>query len=244
MKRLLTIAITAAALVGRGDPTAPTISPYAPAQIIPASQKTAESKPPRRARPPHERRKEGAIPGLVTIPFGKTASGERTHIYRIMGQGGAVLDFTDYGARLVRAYLPDATGALADYAIGGRASVIDYEKANETAPVYKMTPLRRPRATGMVFEKETKETKETIGTKATIGTQATNDVALVASVACVSSRVVYLLDSDNRLICEYPVACSNLVQLATNAQMTVTRLTPETNEVQKVEYRFTGIRKL
>ena len=221
-----------AALVGRGDSTAPTISPYAPAQIIPASQKTAElksavgsrvprdrnadsanaAKPPRRARPPHERRKEGAIPGLVTIPFGKTASGERTHLYRIMGQGGAVLDFTDYGARLVRAYLPDTTGALADYAIGGRASVIDYEKAKETAPVYKMTPIRRPRATGLVFENE--------------------------------SRIFYILDSDNCLTCEYPVACSNLVQLATNSQMTVTRLTPATNTVQKVEYRFTGIKKL
>ena len=218
-----------AALVGsdlRADRPAPTISPYAPAQIIPASQKTAESKPPRRARPPHERRKEGAIPGLVTIPFGKTASGERAHLYRIMGQGGAVLDFTDYGARLVRAYLPDATGALADYAIGGRASVIDYEKAKETAPVYKMTPLRRPRATGMVFELES----------------YTNSVGRVALNA--PSRIFYMLDSDNRLICEYPVACSNLVQLATNALMTIIRLTPATNAVQKVEYRFTGIKKL
>ena len=108
--------------------------------------------PARRARPPLMRRREGAIPGIVTIPYGKTASGERTHIYRIMGQGGVVADFTDYGARLVRLYTPDATADLANILEGFKPSVIACEKAGDVADVWKMTPIRRPRATGLVFE--------------------------------------------------------------------------------------------
>lgn len=157
-------------------------SPYAPGQVIPASSESprsgaAEARPakgPRRALLPHEsRRKDGAIPGLVVYPFGKTASGERTHLYRVMGAGGVVADFLDYGARLYRLYLPDATGALADAVSGARASVVDYEKAGDVAPVWRMTPIRRPRATGVAFARE--------------GT---------------SAKVVYWLDAQNRLTVE------------------------------------------
>ena len=139
------------------------VSPYAPAQIIPASEKTAvgrertpdapgvSKKGPRRARMPFEqRKKEGKIPGLVTFSYGKTASGERTHVYRIMGQGGAVMDFTDYGAKPIRCYVPDPTGDLVNV-IKAKANVIDCEKAGELAEVWKMTPIRRPGATGLVF---------------------------------------------------------------------------------------------
>ena len=112
------------------------------------------SKPPSRARTPLERRRDGAVPGIVTYDFGKTASGERTHIYRIMGKGGAVLDLTDYGARAVRAYKPGVTGRLTE-TIGGPDSVIDYEKAGDLAEVYRMKPIRTPDMTGLVFTLET-----------------------------------------------------------------------------------------
>ena len=105
----------------------------------------ASPKGARRARMPHEQRREGmAVRGLVKIPFGKTASGVRTHLYRLMGQGGCVLDFTDYGARLVRAYVPDATGALVDIVAGAPTSVLGYEKAGDLSAVWKMYPIRRP----------------------------------------------------------------------------------------------------
>jgi hypothetical protein len=216
----------------------------------------------RRARPPRDRRKEGAIPGIVTIPYGKTASGERTHIYRIMGQGGVVADFTDYGARLVRLYTPDATADLANIIEGFKPSVIDCEKAGELAEVWQMTPIRRPRATGLVFEQVGRavpgEPQET---------QATNKVASVASVP--SSRVVYWLDAGNTLAIESSIADTNAVKWAsslrlapfanrpftvktpdaslsftTTTNVTEISLRPLTNTLQRAEFNFKGIKKL
>ena len=134
------------------------VSPYAPAQIIPASEKTASGetvaadagKPARRARLPFERRKEHQFQGVVTYDFGKTASGEKTHIYRLMGKGGAVLDVTDFGARAVRAYSPGKSGALTD-TIGGPNDVIDFEKAGVLEKVWTIFPVRRPDSTSLVF---------------------------------------------------------------------------------------------
>ena len=187
--------------VGRDDPIAPH-SADAP-------------QPARRARPPLMRRREGAIPGIVTIPYGKTASGERTHIYRIMGQGGVVADFTDYGARLVRLYTPDATADLANILEGFKPSVIACEKAGDVADVWKMTPIRRPRATGLVFEAVGRAVPgEPQATKATKGTHATNQVASVASVP--SARVVYWLDADNTLTIESSIADTNAVKWASS----------------------------
>lgn len=57
-------------------------------------------------------------PGVVTLPFGKTAAGEQAHLYRILGAGGLVADFTDFGARVVRLYAPDRHGNLADVVTG------------------------------------------------------------------------------------------------------------------------------
>jgi len=104
----------------------------------------------RRARPRREIRKEGNIPGLVVFDFGKTAGGVPTHLYRIMGQGGAVLDLTDYGAQAVRAYVPGVAGKLTE-TLGGPDSVLDYEKAGKLAEVWQMQPIRRPQATGCAF---------------------------------------------------------------------------------------------
>ena len=207
------------AVVGRAVPSAPggsrsvATEPVGSAPRADRPGRAVAPRPPqpaRRARPPLMRRREGAIPGIVTIPYGKTASGERTHIYRIMGQGGVVADFTDYGARLVRLYTPDATADLANILEGFKPSVIACEKAGDVADVWKMTPIRRPRATGLVFEP--------VG-RAVPGepqaTKATNQVASVSSVALVSSpRITYWLDAGNTLTIESSIADTNAVKWA------------------------------
>ena len=197
------------------------------------SRSVATATPARRARPPLMRRREGAIPGIVTIPYGKTASGERTHIYRIMGQGGVVADFTDYGARLVRLYTPDATADLANILEGFKPSVIACEKAGDVADVWKMTPIRRPRATGLIFEPVGRAVPgeavgravpgEAVG-RAVPGepqaTKATNQVASVSSVALVSSpRITYWLDAGNTLTIESSIADTNAVKWASSLRL-------------------------
>ena len=224
------------------------VSPYAPAQIIPASEKTAvgrertpaapgvSKKGPRRARMPFEqRKKEGKIPGLVTFSYGKTASGERTHVYRIMGQGGAVMDFTDYGAKPIRCYVPDPAGDLVNV-IKAKANVIDCEKAGELAEVWKMTPIRRPGATGLVFELPD-------GRAVSMKPPQTNDVAKSNN-----SRVTYWLDAENRFTAETSIPDTNAVKFAasfiaippfpgvTNETSVVLR--PTTNVVQRLEWRL------
>jgi hypothetical protein len=231
-----------------------TVSQYAPSQIIPASEKTtqrvmstkadSQKKSARRARSPRQRRMEGKIPGLVTIPYGKTASGKRTHIYRIMGQGGVVADFTDYGARLLRLYAPDATGELENIVAGGKSSVIECEKSGDIADVWKMTAVRRPRATGLIFEQQ--EVKGTNGAP---------------------SKVVYWLDAGNKLAVESTIADTNAVKwvstlklaplkarplsvatptgmlsLTSTTNITEILLRSATNVVQRTELRFEGIK--
>ena len=242
-KILAMVVAAAGAALARGE-----LSPFAPAQIIPASEKSASGEaaqrpPQKRARPPRARRTERPIPGLVTYSFGKTAGGERAHLYRIMGQGGAVMDFTDYGARPVRAYLPNATGALEDVLAGTRRSVIDCEKSGELAKVWKMTPIRRPRATGLVFE-------------------------LAEGVA--TNRVVYLLDAANVLSVETtlegsetnaaafaksidfrPLAAGRAIEvvapdaaasrrIAATTNVVSVALRPTTNATQRIAFRFKG----
>ena len=232
------------------------VSPYAPAQIIPASEKAAgrartpaapstpsvgsalrtDRKGPRRARLPHEqRRKEGKIPGLVTFSYGKTASGERTHVYRIMGQGGAVMDFTDYGAKPIRCYVPDQSGDLVNV-IKAPKTVIDCEKAGELAEVWKMTPIRRPGATGLVFTPpSTNNTPTLVSNNRTIE-QSNN------------SRVTYWLDAENRFMAETTLLDTNAVKFAASftaippfpgiTNETTVALRPTTNVVQRLEWRL------
>ena len=267
MRIPLVLVVAALAAVGLADPSAPGgLTSVSAASGGPRSVVAAT--PARRARPPRERRREGNIPGIVTIPYGKTASGERTHIYRIMGQGGVVADFTDYGARLVRLYTPDATADLANILEGFKPSVLDCEKAGDLAEVWQMTPIRRPRATGLVFEPVGRVVPgEPQGTKAT---QATNRVSSVSSVASVpSSRVVYWLDADNTLTVESSIADTNAVKwssslrlapfvnrpltiktpdaslsLSTTTNITEISLRPLTNTLQRTEFNFMGIKKL
>ena len=225
--------------------------------------------PPPRARPPRERRREGNIPGIVTIPYGKTASGERTHIYRIMGQGGVVADFTDYGARLVRLYTPDATADLANILEGFKPSVIDCEKAGELAEVWQMTPIRRPRATGLVFELvgSALRADRPNGSGASNPVESNNQTIKQSNNS--SSRVTYWLDAGNTLAIESSIADTNAVKwtsslclalfanrpftvktpdaslsFTTTTNVTEISLRPLTNTLQRAEFNFKGIKKL
>lgn len=60
-------------------------------------------------------------------PFGKLADGTETHIWRLQGLGGLVLEVTDFGGRLVRCYAPDKFGNLADVTLGWNTPA-EYEK--------------------------------------------------------------------------------------------------------------------
>ena len=59
--------------------------------------------------------------------FGKLSDGREAKIWRIQGRGGLILDVSDYGGRLVRAYAPDRYGNLADVTLGWN-SAAEYEK--------------------------------------------------------------------------------------------------------------------
>jgi hypothetical protein len=240
------------------------MSPYAPGQIIPASEKTTKlplakvrevkDKAARRARSPRERRLEGQIPGIVKIPYGKTASGKRTNIYRIMGQGGVVADFTDYGARLLRVYAPDSTGDFKNIIDGAKTSVIDCEKSGDISEVWKMTPIRRPRATGIIFELETNSVGRVVSNVAR---------RLEDKSPCQAPRVIYWLDSKNQLSIESNLSDTNAVKWVSSlsvsplqgrvidfsSSLSSTRysattntlrlaLRPSTNVIQKVELKF------
>lgn len=52
------------------------------------------------------------------FPFGKLKDGTETKLYRLRGDGGLILDVSDYGGRLVRCYAPDKYGNLADVTLG------------------------------------------------------------------------------------------------------------------------------
>lgn len=108
----------------------------------------------RRARGQRVERRQKRMSGLVAMETGKTAGGEKTRLYRLMGDGGMAADFSDYGARLVRAYAPDGQGDLAQLVEGGMLAPIDCEKAGKVYPVWEARPLRRPRAIGLEFRIE------------------------------------------------------------------------------------------
>ena len=59
-------------------------------------------------------------------PFGALADGRETHVWRICSGNGLILDVSDYGGRLVRAYAPDRFGNLADVTLGWNTAA-EYE---------------------------------------------------------------------------------------------------------------------
>ena len=50
--------------------------------------------------------------------FGKLSDGREAKVWRVQGEGGMILDVTDYGGRVVRCYVPDRYGNLADVTLG------------------------------------------------------------------------------------------------------------------------------
>lgn len=195
-------------------------------------------KGPSRARMPHEVRRKGAIPGIVTYSFGKTASGERTHLYRIMGQGGVVADFLDYGARLYRLYVPDATGALTDLIADAKPSVVDYEKADDLGPVWSMRPIRQPRATGLVFESSNSNSHA----KVTYWLDAQNRLSIESSISdtnavswCDTVRFVPITGGRSLAV----TAVTNSITLAATTNVTALVTRPLTNAVQRTEIKLT-----
>ena len=64
---------------------------------------------------------------LCAADFGKLSDGRSTHVYRLSGAGGLILDVSDYGGRVVRLYAPDRFGNLADVTLGWNTAA-EYEK--------------------------------------------------------------------------------------------------------------------
>ena len=64
---------------------------------------------------------------LRAADFGKLSDGRETHVYRLVGEGGLILDVSDYGGRVVRLYAPDRFGNLADVTLGWNTAA-EYEK--------------------------------------------------------------------------------------------------------------------
>ena len=59
--------------------------------------------------------------------FGKLSDGRETKVWRLVGGGGLILDVTDYGGRVVRCYVPDRYGNLADVTLGWNTAA-EYER--------------------------------------------------------------------------------------------------------------------
>lgn len=70
---------------------------------------------------------DGIAEGIYVSSFGKTADGRDTKIYRIIGEGGLIIDVSDYGGRLVRCFAPDRYGNMADVTMGWNTAA-DYDK--------------------------------------------------------------------------------------------------------------------
>ena len=68
-----------------------------------------------------------AAPKITSRPFGKTSDGSAATLYTLRSRGGLVLEVTDFGGRLVRAYAPDRYGNLADVTLGWNTPA-EYEK--------------------------------------------------------------------------------------------------------------------
>ena len=64
--------------------------------------------------------------GDMPKPFGRLSDGRETHVWRVTGADGMILDVTDYGGRVVRCYVPDRHGNLADVTLGWNTAA-EYE---------------------------------------------------------------------------------------------------------------------
>jgi len=118
-------AVCAAALVFAESVPAPAL-PEAP---VPADAPAHPHKKggPRMARPGMKRPDRPHRGFFGAKPFGKLADGREAKIWRLTNANGMVIDFTDYGARVVSIYAPDKFGNLVDVTPGFTCAG-DYEK--------------------------------------------------------------------------------------------------------------------
>jgi aldose 1-epimerase len=60
----------------------------------------------------------GATPSVTMIPFGQMPDGRAVTLYSLVNASGARVDITNYGAIVVRLFVPDRTGQLDDVVLG------------------------------------------------------------------------------------------------------------------------------
>ena len=65
--------------------------------------------------------------GAFAAGFGKLSDGRQTKLYTLQSKDGLRLDVSDYGGRVVRVYVPDRFGNLADVTLGWNTAA-EYEK--------------------------------------------------------------------------------------------------------------------
>ena len=58
------------------------------------------------------------LAAVACAGFGTTKYGEKAKLYTLTGKGGLRMEVTDYGGRVNRLWVPDASGKLADVTIG------------------------------------------------------------------------------------------------------------------------------
>ncbi len=71
---------------------------------------------------------QAAPPSIMITPFGKLSGGREATLYSLTNTQGMRADITDYGAIVVRLFVPDRAGRLDDVVLGYN-SVEDYVKA-------------------------------------------------------------------------------------------------------------------
>ncbi|AOS43550.1 Aldose 1-epimerase precursor [Lacunisphaera limnophila] len=70
-----------------------------------------------------------SLPSITSAPFGPLADGRATTLYTLVNARGARADITDYGAIVVRLFMPDRAGRLDDIVLGYN-SVTDYVRSS------------------------------------------------------------------------------------------------------------------
>ena len=67
----------------------------------------------------------------MTESFGTTKKGEKCQLFRLRNQKGMEAHITDYGATVVRLYVPDREGDLVDVVLGYEDGCISAELKNK-----------------------------------------------------------------------------------------------------------------
>ncbi len=68
-----------------------------------------------------------SVPSVTSSSFGRLPDGRETTLFSLVSAGGARADITDYGAIVVRLFVPDRAGRMDDIVLGYN-SVADYVK--------------------------------------------------------------------------------------------------------------------